>query len=277
MPFRRQAVCTPETTTNTQRSTERVLAGLCWGAALLIRPQIVFMAPFLALGTLLCRAATRRRFLFEAAVQTAIVAAVAAPWVLRNAVVMGKPTLATLVGGHTFWGAHNDRTFHDSRVRGLWITLSDIPGGNVALPANELQQESIAWRNGIDSVRRNWIAVPQLLAWKLFRLLTPFEDTVNRAVYWAFALTWIVTAPIAAIGFRGLCQRDPVLGWVLGLQFAATVLCVLAFYGAVRFRHAVEPLLMMSTGVGATALATRRAEPCAPLLSDWRQRGFERA
>jgi 4-amino-4-deoxy-L-arabinose transferase-like glycosyltransferase len=248
-----------------QHWNDRVAAGLCWGIALLIRPQVVFMAPFVALAWVLCRGVERRRLFVEAAVQMAIVAVIAAPWVIRNTIVMHKPTLATLVGGHTFWGAHNARTFHDPHVRGIWITLSEIPGGSVELPADELQQESIAWRNGIDSVRQNMAALPQLLLWKLYRLVTPFEDTPNRAVYWAFAVAWMVTAPLAVFGFKEVWQRDPVLGRIIGLQFAATVLCVLMFYGASRFRHAVEPLLMVAAGVGVSRWCARRE--CGPVDS----------
>jgi 4-amino-4-deoxy-L-arabinose transferase-like glycosyltransferase len=238
---------------------QRVAAGLCWGAALLIRPQVVFMAPFLALGVLLCRSAVRWKLLREVAVQTAVVALMAAPWVWRNAEVMHKPTLATLVGGHTFWGAHNDSTFHNPQVRGLWITNSEIPGIQLPLPTDELEQEALAWRSGIDSVRQNWSALPQLLGWKLYRLVTPFEDTANRKVYWAFALTWIVTVPWLLIGLRELARRDPTLFRLIALQFAATVLCTLMFYGAVRFRHAIEPLLMMAGAAGVAAACTRRA------------------
>ena len=250
---------------------DRIAAGFCWGSALLIRPQIVFMAPFLVLGWWMCRGGTRRRLFTELAVQTAIVAIVAAPWVVRNAVVMGKPTLATLVGGHTFWGAHNDATFHNPRYRGLWVGVSEIPGAPIPLPVDDLTQESLAWRLGFDSVRRNLPALPQLLRWKLYRLLTPFEETINLRVYWAFAIAWIITLPGLVVGMRVLSQRAPTLFRVIGLQLAATVLCTLVFYGAVRFRHAVEPLLMITAAVGVMRL---RSAECGVRNEEVGRRSF---
>jgi 4-amino-4-deoxy-L-arabinose transferase-like glycosyltransferase len=240
------------------RWRDRVLAGLMWAAALLIRPQVVFMAPFLAAALLFTKGAVRRRLFVEVAVQAFIVALVALPWVARNAVVMGKPTLATLVGGHTFWGAHNDATFHNPRVRGLWITNSEIPGIELPLPTNELEQEAVAWRSGLKSVRENLAGLPQLCAWKLYRLVTPFEETTNRKVYWAFAIAWIATLPGLVLGWNELRRRDPTLHRLIALQFAAVLLCTLVFYGAVRFRHAAEPLLMMTAAVGVARLVARR-------------------
>jgi hypothetical protein len=216
------------------------------------------MAPFLGLGLVVYRGALRRRLFVEVVAQAAIVAALVMPWVMRNAVVMGKPTLATLVGGHTFWGAHNDATFHDPRYRGLWITISQIPGVQRPLPTNELEQEAVAWRSGFTSVREHVFTLPQLCIWKLYRLITPFEETANRKVYWAFAAAWIATVPGLLLGWRELRRRDPALHHLIALQLAATVLCVLVFYGAVRFRHAMEPLLMMVAAVGLSRVAVPR-------------------
>jgi 4-amino-4-deoxy-L-arabinose transferase-like glycosyltransferase len=238
---------------------DRMLAGMCWGLSLLIRPQVLFMAPFLVAALVWCRGEVRRRLFSEIAWQTAIVATLVAPWVCRNTWVLGKPTLTTLVGGHTFWGAHNARTFHDPKVRGLWITMSDIPQAPLPLPKDELEQERLAWRLGFDSLRQNWRYLPQLEAWKLYRLITPFEETANRLVYWVFAWAWMLTIPWLPLGLGELSRRAPVLWRVIALQLAATVLCTLVFYGAARFRHAVEPLLMMVAAAGVAAVFERRA------------------
>lgn len=243
------------------RLRDRIAAGLCWGLACLTRPQVLFMVPFLLLAWYWAEQAQRRRLVREIAWQSAIVAALAAPWVIRNAWVLGKPTMATLVGSHTFWGAHNDRTFHDPRVRGLWITLSEIPHAPLPLPKDELAQERVAWNLGLASLRNNWQSLPQLAVWKLYRLLTPFEDTANRKAYWVFALGWMVTVPWLPLGGGELARRDPTLFRLLALQMAATVLCTLVFYGAIRFRHALEPQLMMLAAMGVVAVFERRLSP----------------
>jgi hypothetical protein len=252
------------------RWTDRLAAGFCWGASLLIRPQLVFLAPIVGLAALCRRGAERRRFVLEAAVQSGVVMALVAPWVLRNALVLGKPTLATVVGGYTFWGAHNDRTFHDSRVRGLWLSASEIPGGPYPVAANELEEDALTWQLGWDSVRNNAWSVPQLLLWKLYRFVTPFEETRNRLVYWTFACAWSITAPWLAVGVRELSRRDPVLWRLILLQAGGAVLSVLIFYGAARFRHALEPLLMMVAAAGLSAVWN----DCRRVIRDLMQRLF---
>lgn len=243
------------------RPGHRLAAGLCWGLACLTRPQVLFMAPFLLLAWCWADQALRRRLVREVAWQSAIVVILAAPWVIRNYWVLGKPTMATLVGSHTFWGAHNDRTFHDPRVRGLWITLSEIPHAPLPLPKDELAQERVAWNLGLASLRNNWQLLPQLAVWKLYRLLTPFEDTANRQAYWVFAWGWIVTIPWLPWGWGELARRDPSLLRLIALQIAATVLCTLVFYGAIRFRHALEPQLMMLAAMGMVAVYERWLNP----------------
>jgi hypothetical protein len=41
-------------------------------------------------------------------------------------------------------------------------------------------------------------------------------------------------------------RTDPGLFWWIAMHLAATVLTTLIFYGAARFRHALEPFLMMA-------------------------------
>lgn len=223
-----------------------VCAGAGWGMALLLRPQIAFIGPCALIGLAWLPASVRRVWLGELFRQGVVAGLVIAPWLARNALVMGAPTMATLVGGHTFWGAHNEKTFHEDRYRGLWHQYLEDPTMTHPLFGSERQQERQAWDNGWRCIRRNLASVPQLLAWKVYRLVAPFEETPNRLVYWSFAASWIAAAPYVVTGLARMRRMDPGLFWWIAMHLAATVLTTLIFYGAARFRHALEPFLMMA-------------------------------
>lgn len=237
--------------------TAEIAAGLTWGLAILLRPQIVLMAPIAAL--LWCCSGDRRRALFRPlAMQTVVAMAVTMPWIARNAVVMHKPCFATLVGGHTFWGAHNRVTFTDPHVRGDWIGLSQLADGIRTWPDGELEQEAAAWQYAFEDIRDHTHLLPQLLMAKVWRLVSPFENTRNRPLFWAYALAWILTIPGLLFGWRELQQRDPLLAGTIAAQLLATLVCVLLFYGGGRFRHVHEPLFMAISAIGVQRVVHRK-------------------
>ncbi len=241
-------------------------AGVAWGAAVLLRPQTVFLAPCVLVGLAWLRPGERKRWFFELLREACVVLAIIAPWLIRNQLVMGSPTMATLVGGHTFWGAHNGMTFRDPDYLGLWRPYDYDPTTVFPLTGSEVEQDRQAWGNGWRFVRSHLPELPRVLLWKVYRLVTPFEATPNRGVYWAFAITWMASVPWVLWGMFGLKRRDPALFWWFMLHVAAALLCTLIFYGAARFRHAIEPLLMMAAAVGVASLfGWRQPDGLAPV------------
>ena len=130
-----------------------VLAGVCWGLAVLTRPQIILVVPIAGLLALVSRRATRRE-LSHLAIAAIAMAAVLVPWVARNAIVMGKPTLST-VGGVTFWGANNETVLNDPNLRGLWLRSSDLVDARHPLTGTEVEKETAAWQYGLDFIAQN--------------------------------------------------------------------------------------------------------------------------
>ncbi len=85
-------------------------AGVLWGGAVLVRPNIVLAAPIgLALLMLLPEARSRSLLTISGTIALAAMLTIV-PWVVRNCRVMGKPTVATVIGGYTFW-APTTRSF----------------------------------------------------------------------------------------------------------------------------------------------------------------------
>ncbi|MDX1970273.1 MAG: glycosyltransferase family 39 protein [Planctomycetaceae bacterium] len=232
-----------------------LVAGCGWAFAILLRPQTILLAPLAVLVVIIVRGSARDKLLKQIALQGSVVAALVVPWVGRNAVVIGKPCLATIVGGFTFYGAHNDATFHDPTQRGLWVILPSMSDAAIREQPSEIDKERIAWSRGIALVRENWTLMPWLTVAKLYRLITPFEETSNRGVYWAFAVSWLIMVPLSIMGLRELRQRDPWLWGVFIWQGLAVLASVVVFYGAARFRHVLDPFLIATAALGLQVMA----------------------
>jgi len=227
-----------------------IVAGALWGAASLIRPNTLAVLPVgLVWFALLpsCRTVANFRRL---AIVVAVAAITVLPWVLRNAVVMGKPTIATVVGGYTFWGANNELVLSDPELRGLWVFGPSLVDEH-PLVGDEVARESMAWRYGLYFIRTHLDDMPGLIAARLRRLVSPFEATANRPVYYSFGVAWLLTSPFVAYGMI-LVSRDRRLAAVVLLTpILSTIATAVVFYGSIRFRDSVAPLLLV---FAATAL-----------------------
>jgi 4-amino-4-deoxy-L-arabinose transferase-like glycosyltransferase len=227
-----------------------VAAGVLWGAVVLIRPNNLAALP-LGLGWLLLLPVCRTRATVR---QLAVVVAAAAltvlPWVARNATVMGKPTIATLVGGYTFWGANNEIVLRDPRLRGGWIFGHELVDEAHPLQGDEVARERAAWGYGLGFVRAHLGDMPGLVAARLWRLVTPFEATPNKPVYYTFALAWLLTAPFVFVGGFWLFRDQRRAAAVLFTPILATVAVAVVFYGSIRFRDSVASLFVILAASG---------------------------
>jgi hypothetical protein len=169
---------------------------------------------------------------------------------------MGKPTLST-VGAYTFWGAHNDVIANDPALRGSWVRTSDLVDASHPFHGGELEREALAWKYGLEFIGRNPKRIPGLVAMKLWRLSSAFEDTPNRPVFWAFAAGWLLTAPWVIAGIILTFRTDKVVAAALLTPVLATVTAAMVFYGSVRFRDSVAPILIVFAARGLVPLVSR--------------------
>ncbi len=233
-----------------------LLTGLAFGAALLTRPQVAFAGPVVLLGALLSPAASR-----GARLQAVLVVGVASvllllPWVVRNQLVMGKPTLST-IGGFTFWGANNGVIAADPELVGSWMPVDTLIDAAHPLTDDEIANDAATWRYG-----REWLAahpgeVPRLLAMKLRRHFSAFRTTPNRAVYWSFAAGWLLVAPLVLLGLPRAWRQARAGTLILLAPVVSTLLTALIFYGSIRFRDADAALYVVPAAAAAAALLDR--------------------
>ena len=80
---------------------------------------------------------------------------------------------------------------------------------------------------------------------KMWRLMSPFEETENHVVWWTFAIAWLFTAPWVVAGTVLALNDDRLFAAVLLVPLLATLATTIVFYGSIRFRDSVIPLLVV--------------------------------
>jgi 4-amino-4-deoxy-L-arabinose transferase-like glycosyltransferase len=238
------------------RPLDDVLAALFWGLAALTRPNLILAAPLAPLARLVIFRTDFRRDFTRLVLQGAVVSAIVAPWLIRNQLVVGKPTFCTIVGGFTFWGAHNEKMYADPALRGCWVRCSDLVDADHPLPSDEVGKDSAAWGYGMDFVRAHAADMPALECWKMYRLIGPPAEVTTGPVYLAFLAGWVATAPFVLVGFIRSWRQSAAAAFVLLVPVIVTVATAVVFYGSERFRDGVAPVLVVYAAFGLLELMT---------------------
>jgi len=228
-------------------------AGICWGLAILTRSQIALLFPLLMLGSL-CWAELRRHWRVQLVMTFAALLTVS-PWIARNYLVFGKPTMALLLSPYTFWGAHNDVVLNDPSLQGRWIGMNRLVDDAHPLVGTEVERDAAARRYSREWLNQHWADMPWLTVMKLWRLITPFEATGNRAIYWAFAVSWIITGPFVLWGLVQSVRARPLEAIILIMPLLASLVTTILYFGSIRFRDAVSPVFLLFAAVPIAALA----------------------
>lgn len=240
-------------------------AGVSWGVTALVRPNILLVLPLLWLMPLVRgRGEGRALLATRLGLLTAITCAVLLPWVARNQLVMGKAMLST-VNAPTFWGAHNSRTL--SQKPGGWIRTSDLVDEDHPLTGGEIERSDAMWRYSEEFLRENFKSLPYLETMKMYRLMSPFEETDNKVVYWVFSAAWLIAAVFMILGLWFAARINGVAFYVLVCPLIAMVGTALIYYGAGRFRDSVAPLYLLFSALGLVVGAQRLIGPRV-----WRRR-----
>jgi len=177
--------------------------------------------------------------------------------VIRNAVVMGNPAL-TSIGGLGLFCSHNDLTFNDPDYYGGWVRASQtqrITG--IKLTGSEFQQDAQAKEIALTYMRDHASQLPGVAVAKLGRLLTPIEDTSNFSVKLAFAVSWLIAAPLTVIGMWITWRKHRAAAAVLMIPLGATLATTFIYYGLIRFRDSIAPIFLLFAAVAIHDLATR--------------------
>ncbi|MBV9579944.1 MAG: glycosyltransferase family 39 protein [Chloroflexi bacterium] len=241
------------------------LAGLTRATALLLLPvNLVWLRCYRGLR------------LASVSVAMAIVAMllVYAAWPIHNTLLLGQLTLGSSETTEWAWRGNNPNADGGSLTRDGQRMLAVAPPAFRAEieTATEAERVRIYQAAALEFVRTQPAAALRLYLTKLLTFWWGSQETgLLYPAYWlvAYQLWYVALMLVAAVGAwsarADLEQRSVV--WLILATLLIVSLTQALFYVEGRHRLAVEPLLLILTGAGATELAaqwtrlTRRARP----------------
>jgi hypothetical protein len=251
-----------------------VVIGSLLGAATLVRP--VSLPILVALLAAWLLAGFGWRALAHTAVVTAVVVAVLAPWVVRNAVVMDAALVSTNTG---------DNLCMSRRVGGSGgfefpnFRCNSGPFDELPRPAYEVERDAQGRRLAIEFVVDHPVEELRLVVRRAVRTLESdadavaasesygedrFLDDAVRSALIGVSDAWFVLAGLAGVaGLVVLAVRRRPDGLAVVLVTASLLAAPLASFGDPRFKVPAVPLACVGIGVLVDALASRRKETTA--------------
>lgn len=233
-----------------------IAAGLLAGAAVLVRPGMLFFLPLVAIWFV------RRRQWSLALAYCVAAVVIVAPWTLRNARTYGRLVLVASEGGVTFWTGNHPL----ARGEGDLAANPDIKRAEIAfrsahpgLTPEEL--EPVYYRDAVSYILQHpgwWLG---LIARKAFFTVVPFGPsyTLHSTRYLlASVIPYLLLAPIAVVGLGRLLRlktATPLL-----LLALSVVMTSLIFFPQERFRIPVLDPTVIVCASGVLASWGRRPQ-----------------
>lgn len=251
-----------------------VLAGGLLGAAALARPSGLPLFEWMLAAVLLFAGAGWKVRAARGALAGAAFLLVLAPWLARNARVVGAPVLTTH-GGITFYQGNNEKVATTPSWRGGVAPLEVLPGFDSLAVMPELARDRAAWDLGRAYLRAHPGEVPSLTAWKLARFWRVKSDmglSGIRSGWWfdnrsalgrvasrldAGMIYAAVALPLFTAGLFVTRRRWRELLFPYGVVVVHTAVAAV-FFGSLRTRIPVEPVICVFAGAALAGLAARR-------------------
>ena len=252
---------------------------LLLGLATLTRPSGLPLLEWTLVAVLLFSSAPWKTRITRAVVVAALFLIVLAPWLIRNQRVVGAPVLTTH-GGITFYQGNNAKVASTPSWRGGVAPLDALPGYPQLATMPELERDRAAWQMGKDYLRANPGDVPALVAWKLarfWRLQSDMGLSGIRSGWWfnnqsplGRIAAQIDVGMIYAVVALSLFVAGLIVTWrqwrdllfAYGMILVHTAVAVV-FFGSLRTRIPVEPVICVFAGAAIAAWAARQRRSSA--------------
>jgi hypothetical protein len=191
-------------------------------------------------------------------------AVVLVPWVVRNAVRVDAPTIATVSSGTAIGGANCDATYSGPAV-GAWELGCTHPERRSTLDEAAWSRRTL--RDGVHYAKSHVARLPVVVAARLARASgawspanqAAIEQLETRSRRWQMlvVMSSLVVLVAGVAGVVLLTRRRRPIAALVGLL--ASSAAVVAFgYGNTRFRAAAEPALLIGVAVCLTTLGRAR-------------------
>jgi 4-amino-4-deoxy-L-arabinose transferase-like glycosyltransferase len=261
------------------RLAPAALAGLLFGLATLTRANAGLLVVMVVGGVAALGSGGVARRLGQGAVVLVAVAAALAPWAIRNHARLGEWVLLTTNGGMTFYQCNNSLVLSDPALYGSVGTSEALPGWSRIQQASEVEGDREAWRLGKVFLKENPGVIPKL-AWRKFLRFWRFQSHAPfsgvKSGWW-----WNRNTLLGALASKfdpGLIYSVVVLpSFLLGIVLTAKryrevfflyatvvahVLVALVFFGSLRARLPIEPVIAILAAGGMVWVAARVRRRC---------------
>jgi 4-amino-4-deoxy-L-arabinose transferase-like glycosyltransferase len=247
------------------------LLGASIGFAALTRGDALALIPFVMIPAAFLSRDTARHLLPRVACGAVVLALVLAPWVIRNAVKVGEPTISTVSASGVIAGANCPRTY-SGRALGYWVYACMHPERGSKMKETEytaqIRREGANY--AFDHVSRWPIVTAARFArvWGLWdpRDLTQRESLESRSLRWQ-QLSWgvsLLTLVLALVGFWALAKQRRQIAVLVG-PVLMTAFIAVTVYGNTRFRAATEPVLAIAAAAAIVFIVDQlRGSPAVP-------------
>ena len=226
-------------------------AGIAWGLGALTRPSCLAFGPAIVLWVLVVMP-NWRRSLLAAIVTCCALAAVTAPWAVRNALVLDRFALASSLGGRgglTLWIGNNPNA--------TGILVKDRAylreTGSKLFPAEDyphpLDRANAYNADAVKFIRENpgrftrLCAVKFVQLWKVYSPRVPLVQSLATIASFGVALPFFLIQAVRR-GWR----RSPEL--LMLLLIASQTALHMVFTANMRYRIPIEPLVLVMAAAG---------------------------
>lgn len=261
----------------TPRPGRAVWAGMLWGASILTRPNAMAM-PFLVLAWawaplgLSLRGSHRLR---QAAALMLGVVLVVGPWTLRNARELHAFVPVTTGGGRSLLDSNNALIWDDPATRGGAVTVYHLePYASHFRGLNDVEADRLSGRMAVQFLLERRAQWPQMALAKLARFWRLTSEGGKLTKQWKRTGTpldalmslldpltaWsVVVLPLALWGLA-VTLRGPRRAFqsLPALVIAFFSLSAIVYWGSLRMRVPIEPLVALLAAVGADAILKAR-------------------
>jgi 4-amino-4-deoxy-L-arabinose transferase-like glycosyltransferase len=250
------------------------LAGLILGLCVLSRPPAILLWAFVVVFIVDFSFDRFRIKLFRGLILLLAFGLTVLPWAARNHAVFGKWIFFTTHGGVTFYQSNNQAVLYWPQYRGGVAPLYALPEHEKLKSLDEITRDREAWKLGKTFLAEHKNLVFQLVVRKFhrfWRFRSDFGMSGIKSGWW-----WNKDSPIGRmasrldLGFIYAVIVIPffVLGMIVTRSFykqllflygviAVHMLVALVFYGSLRGRLPLEPIMAIFAAVGMISVFKR--------------------
>lgn len=244
--------------------------------ATLVRPGGLLLAAWIVLASLVAARSNWTMRIGQFLIMVLVLLAVLLPWAFRNQSTFGRWVGLTTHGGITFYQGNNQRVIDVPQYRGGVAPLGALPHFDEIIGLPEAERDEAALRLGVEWVRGHPGELPRLEWWKFrrfWRLRSDMGLSGIRSGWWfgtdtalgrlaasfdAGFVYAVVVFPLMIAGIVLTRRRWRDMMFLYGVIASHTAVA-LVFFGSLRGRVPVEPVMALFAAVAIAEPVIRRA------------------